>query len=35
MVTHERDDLEYVDRVIWLKQGRVEDRSEDRLPATV
>jgi len=24
MVTHEPDDLEYVDRVIWLKEGRVE-----------
>ena len=35
MVTHEPDDLEYVDRVIWLKEGRVDDASNDDQPPTV
>jgi len=34
MVTHEPDDLEYVDRVIWLKEGRVDEENKDGLPAS-
>ncbi len=32
MVTHEPEDEQYVDRVIWLNDGRVENESSDQLP---
>jgi putative ABC transport system ATP-binding protein len=35
MVTHEPDDLVYVDRVIWLKEGRVEDQNRDSVSSAV
>jgi putative ABC transport system ATP-binding protein len=35
MVTHEPDDLVYVDRVIWLKEGRVEDENRDSVSSAV
>jgi putative ABC transport system ATP-binding protein len=35
MVTHEPDDLVYVDRVIWLKEGRVDDENRDSVSSAV
>jgi putative ABC transport system ATP-binding protein len=33
MVTHEPEDEQYVDRVIWLKDGLIETDYADKMPA--
>jgi putative ABC transport system ATP-binding protein len=35
MVTHEPEDEKYVDRVIWLKNGIIENSGDKLVPATV